>query len=605
MATPNQKLAESLAVLKKLQHGGRRVFSSADLSRVHRERLVGNGFLQEVMKGWLVSASPQTRTGDSTPWYASFWEFCARYCGDRFGDEWHLSAEQSLWLHGERTIIPNQVVVCSPRGTNHTIELRYGTSLYDLKENEMPPLEAFVTRDGLRLFSPPASLIGVTESFFARNPVESQVVLASLRDVSELLRLLLNGGHSAKAGYLAGALRKIGRNEQSDEIIGAMKSAGYGVREKDPLEAQKILAMPQAAVAPVVGRMQMLWKMMREDVVAVFPKPLGLPEDRDAYLQSVDEIYRSDAYHSLSIEGYTVTLDLIEKVRQGDWDPDHDEEDRRSSDALAARGYWQAFQAVKGAVGNVIAGGDAADLVREGHKEWYREMFQPCVRAGLIAAGALAGYRNMPVYLRTSRYVPPRWEAVRDAMPALFDLLESEKEPSVRAVLGHWMFGYIHPYPDGNGRMARFLMNVMLASGGFPWTVIRVEDRDDYLHALDSASIETDIKPFAQFIERSVRQSLDSGRHRELTFFAPQERYISSRDAVVYFGQDGKRRVRCVISREALDDHFHGDHRNKLDVFRENRKAIEATTRRKYLDGELEPDNSVLVRTTDIRSRVL
>jgi hypothetical protein len=60
--------------------------------------------------------------------------------------------------------------------------------------------------------------------------------------------------------------------------------------------------------------------------------------------------------------------------------------------------------------------------------------------------------------------------------------------------------------------------------------------------------------------------------------------------------------VRCVISREALDDHFHSDHRNKLDAFRENRKAIEATTRRKYLDGELEPDNSVLVRTADISS---
>jgi Fic family protein len=51
-------------------------------------------------------------------------------------------------------------------------------------------------------------------------------------------------------------------------------------------------------------------------------------------------------------------------------------------------------------------------------------------------------------------------------MPALFDLLENEPAPSVRAVLGHWMFGYIHPYPDGNGRMARFLMNAMLASGG-------------------------------------------------------------------------------------------------------------------------------------------
>jgi hypothetical protein len=47
------------------------------------------------------------------------------------------------------------------------------------------------------------------------------------------------------------------------------------------------------------------------------------------------------------------------------------------------------------------------------------------------------------VYLRTSRYVPPRREAVRDAMPVLFDLLESEPEASVRAVLGQWMFGYI------------------------------------------------------------------------------------------------------------------------------------------------------------------
>jgi Fic family protein len=76
-------------------------------------------------------------------------------------------------------------------------------------------------------------------------------------------------------------------------------------------------------------------------------------------------------------------------------------------------------------------------------------LFQPCVAAGLMKAGDLAGYRNSPVYLRTSRYVPPRWEAVRDAMPVLFDLLEKEPEPPVRAVLGHWLFGYVHPYPDG------------------------------------------------------------------------------------------------------------------------------------------------------------
>src|SRR5580698_5243481 len=145
MAAPNEKLAESLDVLKTLQQGGGRVFRSDDLSRVHRERLVENGFLQEVMKGWLVSASPTARAGDSTPWYASFWEFCARYCQERFGDDWQLAAEQSLWLHGERTVIPGQVVVCSPKGANHTMKLLFGTSIYDLKETETPRKENLVT----------------------------------------------------------------------------------------------------------------------------------------------------------------------------------------------------------------------------------------------------------------------------------------------------------------------------------------------------------------------------------------------------------------------------------------------------------------------------
>ena len=86
MATPNKKLAESLDELKKLQEGGRRVFRSDELSRIHRERLLVNGFLKAVMKGWLISASPSAREGDSTSWYASFWEFCARYCNARFGN---------------------------------------------------------------------------------------------------------------------------------------------------------------------------------------------------------------------------------------------------------------------------------------------------------------------------------------------------------------------------------------------------------------------------------------------------------------------------------------------------------------------------------------
>jgi fido (protein-threonine AMPylation protein) len=508
MPAPNEKLADSLSALQALQKGGQRVFQSKSLDRLHRERLLRNGFVQEVMKGWLISSSPSAREGDSTPWYASFWEFCARYCQDRFGDNWHLSPEQSLLLHAENTVIPTQVVVYTPQGKNNIVKLLFGTSIYDLKQADMPPAGDVVVRDGLRLYTPAAALVKVPESFFNRYPIESQVALASIADASDVLRRLLDGGHSVVAGRLAGAFRRIGRTEVADEIVAAMRAANFTIRETDPFAAQQTFGTLRPATAPIVGRMEAMWQAMREPVMAVFPKAPGLPKDRGDYLKFVDEIYKSDAYHSLSIEGYSVTPELIDRVRAGGWDPDHHDDDRKNRDALAARGYWQAFQAVKASVSEIIAGANPGALARGAHRDWYRELFQPCVAAGLLRAGALAGYRNDAVYLRTSRYVPPRWEAVRDAMPALFDLLEQETEPGVRAVLGHWMFGYIHPYPDGNGRMARFMMNAMLASGGYPWTVVRVEDRNGYLSALDSASIDLNIEPFAKFIAERVQWSM-------------------------------------------------------------------------------------------------
>jgi Fic family protein len=93
-------------------------------------------------------------------------------------------------------------------------------------------------------------------------------------------------------------------------------------------------------------------------------------------------------------------------------------------------------------------------------------------------------------------------------MPVLFELLGEEKEAAVRAVLGHFVFVFIHPYMDGNGRMGRFLMNAMLASGGYPWTVIPVEQRDDYMKALESASVKGDIEPFAKFLSLLVAETM-------------------------------------------------------------------------------------------------
>ena len=509
MAAPSEKLAASLTRLEQLQKGGRRVFRSRELTRVHRERLLRSGYLREVMKGWLIASSPDVADGDTTPWFASFWEFCTAYCTARFGADWHLSPEQSLLLHAENTVIPRQLIIYTPKGTNNTVGLPFGTSLYDLRQREMPPPADLTERDGLNLIAPEAALVAVPAACFVRNPVEAHVVLSGIPDASGLLRRLLDAGHSVIAGRLAGAFRRIGRGDIAGDIVTVMKRAGHDVRESDPFEPAHALGALPRTRAPIVDRLHSLWESMRGPVIAAFPTAPGLPEDTEAYLASVDDLYRSDAYHSLSIEGYRVDVELIERVRTSEWDPDHRDGDRRSRDALAARGYWQAFQLVRETVRAVIGGDDASVHARAAHQDWYRELFQPSVAAGLVPASALAGYRNGPVFLCGSRHVPPRWESVRDAMPAYFDLLESEAEPSVKAVLGHWLFGYIHPYADGNGRLARFVMNALLASGGYPWTVIHVDDRDAYLAALERASIEQDVEPFARLVARRVESALE------------------------------------------------------------------------------------------------
>jgi len=496
---PSEKLAQSLEQLRKLQTNGVIAIRSRDLTRTHLKRLTKNGFLTEVIKGWYIPCRPDDAPGDSTVWYISFWHFCASYLNKRFGNGWCLSPEQSLLLHAENWTVPKQLLVHSKKGNNKITQLPFNTSLFDVRYM-MPKKTDIEEKNGLRIFTKIPALLTCSPAFFLQHPVDARTVLMTIQDASEILANLLEGGHSTIAGRLVGAFRNIGNDRIAEDIKKTMLAAGYDLREHDPFAAEIKLHFANRIISPYVNRMHILWHEMRNPIMERFHKAPNISINIKQYLKQIEDRYVTDAYHSLSIEGYQVNVKLIEKVRGGKWNPDHDKTDLDHKNALAARGYWQAFQAVKQSIQKILLGESPAIVARNDHSNWFRELFAPSVTAGILRPAELAGYRRQPVYIRNSMHVPPNFSAVPDLMSAFFDLLENETEASVRIVLGHFFFVFIHPYMDGNGRIGRFLMNTMFASGKYPWTIIPVERRQQYMDALEQASVTQNIIPFCDFL---------------------------------------------------------------------------------------------------------
>ena len=84
---------------------------------------------------------------------------------------------------------------------------------------------------------------------------------------------------------------------------------------------------------------------------------------------------------------------------------------------------------------------------------------------------------------------------------------ESDKNLIEKVAKFYNDFEMVHPFNDGNGRTGRLLMNLELMKNGYPITIIKNEDRDDYYQALEIASIDKNYIPLTEFIKRSVENT--------------------------------------------------------------------------------------------------
>ena len=507
MATPSEKLAASLEILKALQDKGKIAIKRSELTRTHKDRLLKNGFISEVYSGWFIISSPENKEGDSTSWYSSYWKFCAQYLNYKYKNQWCMSAEQSLMIHAGNWTVPKQLIIKSPKANNFKTDLPFDTSLFHMK-SKLPLKSEVEILDGLNVLSLSSALVNASSNTYLQNATDIRTALSLVKTSADILSILLSGGQSIIAGRLAGAFRNIKKDKIADDIIKTMQGVGYDVRELDPFNDHLNISFSSKDASPYANRIKIMWSDFRKVILEKFPAAPGMPKNIEKFISSVKEIYVTDAYHSLSIERYQVTPELIDRVRNGSWNAKDNDGDSKQRDAMAAKGYWDAFQMVEKSIRKVLTGENAGEVLDNDPGDWYRAVFGPSVVSGLLKPADLAGYRNHQVYITNSMHVPLNSEAVRDAMPVLMDLLAKESEASVKAVLGHFIFVFIHPYMDGNGRMGRFIMNLMLASGGYPWTVIPVQQRSKYMKSLEEASVNLNILPFVEFLSHLVNESM-------------------------------------------------------------------------------------------------
>ena len=498
---PHVRIASALKEAKKAAHD--HVIRTRDISRETREILSHTKWLREIIKGYYLLTNPSAQDHETTVWQGVYWNFLALYLDDRFGKNYVLSPENSLDIQTRNTTLPVQIMLQSTTGGQGITQFPHGCSLFNYCVSK-PSMPSFVeTHEGIRIFPLELALVKTGPAFFEKNRENAHIALR-LADVQKLSRHILEGDASVVAvERIYQGLLQVKRTAEAERLRMTLKAVGIILSKKKNV-IESTLKIPRS-ISPYAERIKLLWHDMREMVVKALPKSPGIHGGKAKILKSIEATYTHDAYHSLSIEGYKVSEELIEKVRAGAWDlsssDDHDQ-----LDAMAAKGYFEAFHAVKESIETVLDGGNVATVFENDLSIWFTALFSPSVQAGLLKASDLAGYRNKPVFIRGSHHVPPPSAALMDCMEALFECLNNEPHAGVQAILGHFIFTFIHPFPDGNGRIGRFLMNMMLVSGGYPWTIIRSdrEHRTNYLEALEEASVQRKIARFCQFVAKEM-----------------------------------------------------------------------------------------------------
>lgn len=215
------------------------------------------------------------------------------------------------------------------------------------------------------------------------------------------------------------------------------------------------------------------------------------PLPDDAVNKLHEEMRLLHTYHSNAIEGNTLTLQetklvLEEGITIGG---------KSLREHLEATNNAKAFDIME----NIARKKKTIDHVVIQH-------IHEVVTSGILEEAGK--YRTKNVRITGAVKTPPDWSKVIKLMDELIEnVAQYKKHPVEAAAFLHHGFVKIHPFIDGNGRVARLLTNLYLIAQGYPPIVLKIEDRGKYYRFLRAADAgNPDL--FVNFIAKAVNDNL-------------------------------------------------------------------------------------------------
>ena len=472
--------------------------------------LVLNDTLHKIHDRWYYVADPDLPPAYREPdaWNAVYWEFVRDYLHENYGEEWCLSPDCSLDLYSGRTVIPEQLVVRSPHASGEILLLPFCDTILSV-QGDIPDEIETEPRYGMHLYRLPLALLLASSDYFLNNPVEARTCLAMIEDTSVISRTAIEQGLPKQALRVAAGLRCLGHSKMASNIGTALGQSGVeNLMEPSIFKDVRVTLLPDRS--PQGNRVRLMWMKMREEILErkIYLSKGRKKKTMKSVMEMLDDRFTDDAVNALSLDGY----DMTEEKLKGILDlrtPDGDLTAEERDEVLAIRGYRSAFDKVRQDILDSMSGGEEpAKKCAHNLYDWKCLLFRPRILADAPGAEEHFAIRQDEHPCITGcGHIPFATEDIPNAMQALSEMIRTEEDSLVRAVLGHYFLMYIQPFADGNEETAKFIMNSQLVCDGYPWVVLYADLKNEYMNALRKAVAEEKIGDLAFLIISMINHS--------------------------------------------------------------------------------------------------